>query len=73
MAALSSSGTGESKAAKPASSRDVSMLTDEQATFPRLQIAKFNDDPVFVWTNAVNDTWSIESIQVPLDSFVLNQ
>ncbi|MDG2374920.1 MAG: sialidase family protein [Woeseiaceae bacterium] len=54
---------------------DVSSIAEAANVFAFSvpQIAKSNDDPVFVWTNAVNDTLSIESIQVPLDSFVLNR
>ena len=54
---------------------DVSSIAEaaDVFAFSVPQIAKFNDDPVLVWTSEVNGTWSIESIQVSLDTFALSR
>ena len=37
------------------------------------QVAQFNGNPLLIWTNQVNDVYSIQSIQVPLDEFAVQQ
>lgn len=60
-----------------ADGRTSNVLTIAEAAdvfaFSVPQMAKFDGQPVLVWTNEINGIQSIESTQVPLDSFVLNR